>query len=343
MLMRLPYGIFRNLTLLSNIWTYKPPTQIVCWPAPPPSQLLIQGYSSNLCAPDGSATYGTAVSNGYLALSCPAKSFISGVTFASFGTPVGVSGRYQLGTCAFNSTVAAVSSACIKHQSCLLMASTTAFGPNQCPSTPQSSLSLSVAVNCTSNATTKRTAAARNTFNLRTVPSHKSSVSYGQRQLKVLSTQGRTLLTTLRTTVSAPRATTRHSQRGTVLATLRPTVPTPLSTTRHLTGSRSDEMQSGTQDISGTATGRSNISGPFILIACTVTVSIVGIASLIQLWRLKQQPDSSGAAQRQAPSSVMLPTSAKLFSSPGQARASNTEFPSGTASVYSYFYPSNRR
>ncbi|SPR01723.1 unnamed protein product (mitochondrion) [Plasmodiophora brassicae] len=124
-LMRLPYDLFRNLTSATEVGqpgASRPATQIVCWPAPSPSYLAFP-YSTNLCSPDGSETFGTAQAGGYLSLTCPAYSVISDVVFASFGTPVGVSGRYQLGNCTSSSSLDVVRASCLKQKRCLLTAS----------------------------------------------------------------------------------------------------------------------------------------------------------------------------------------------------------------------------
>ncbi|XXQ39469.1 SUEL-type lectin domain-containing protein [Plasmodiophora brassicae] len=196
MLMRLPYGIFRNQSMLTDIRTSSPPDQIVCWPKKPPSPIVV--YDNNLCAPDdASATFGTANENMYLSLYCQAPARISSVSFASFGWPSGMSGVYAISQyCHAQSSVKVVTQACVNRTSCLLTASVATFGTNPCSESKQ----LSVAVTCTAvprtSTSTKRTATSTKrtaTSTKRTATSTKRTSTSKKRFRTTTTTSAKTL------------------------------------------------------------------------------------------------------------------------------------------------------
>jgi len=77
-------------------------------------------------------------------LGCPPGTVITSVEFASFGTPSGSCGSYQLGNCNAANSTAIVEKQCLKQSGCTVPVSVNVFG-DPCPTT---SKSLAVQVIC---------------------------------------------------------------------------------------------------------------------------------------------------------------------------------------------------
>ena len=91
----------------------------------------------------------TKTENTTLSLACPAGTVVTSVDFASYGTPQGTCGTYQVGTCKAD-VAAALKSACLTKASCSVSASNVSFGGDPCLGTPKS---LAVQVTCSSSTT----------------------------------------------------------------------------------------------------------------------------------------------------------------------------------------------
>ncbi|CEP03851.1 hypothetical protein PBRA_003458 [Plasmodiophora brassicae] len=79
-------------------------------------------------------------------MQCDAGTYISSVTFASWGTPIGQSPPFQVSSsCAYKNSVAVVQSSCQYQTGCTLQATSAFFGSDPCPGTAKS---LAVEMTC---------------------------------------------------------------------------------------------------------------------------------------------------------------------------------------------------
>lgn len=79
-------------------------------------------------------------------MQCDAGTYISSVTFASWGTPIGQSPPFQVSSsCAYKNSVAVVQSSCQYQTGCTLQATSAFFGNDPCPGTAKS---LAVEMTC---------------------------------------------------------------------------------------------------------------------------------------------------------------------------------------------------
>ena len=83
------------------------------------------------CGKPDADTCGTASEQSTLTLKCKVGT-IKSVIFASYGTPAGSCGNFQLGMCNSNKSMAVVSAACVGKTSCTLTATSAAFGGDPC-------------------------------------------------------------------------------------------------------------------------------------------------------------------------------------------------------------------
>eukprot|EP01042_Synura_sphagnicola_P001732 gene1732-2032_t len=102
----------------SNIPTQLPTTLLAAPTIPPAS--------------DGGYLCGEVTENDYLILTAPVGSILGDVVFASFGTPSGSCGSYNISSCNSPSSVAVVSSYCTGHATCSIPAGNTEFGDDSC-------------------------------------------------------------------------------------------------------------------------------------------------------------------------------------------------------------------
>ncbi|KAI7736627.1 hypothetical protein M8C21_025712 [Ambrosia artemisiifolia] len=68
-------------------------------------------------------------------LQCSPGLLISSIKFASFGTPIGTCGAFQLGTCHARASYGVVSKRCIGKERCAVTISNSNFGQDPCPNT----------------------------------------------------------------------------------------------------------------------------------------------------------------------------------------------------------------
>ena len=103
-----------------------------------PSSIPTQLPTTLLTAPtippasDGGYLCGEVMENDYLILSAPVGSILGDVVFASFGTPSGSCGSYNISSCNSPSSVAVVSSYCTGQATCSIPAGNTEFGGDPC-------------------------------------------------------------------------------------------------------------------------------------------------------------------------------------------------------------------
>jgi hypothetical protein len=74
------------------------------------------------------STCGSAAEHSNLALACPSGQVITGVTFASYGTPKGSCGSFAKSSCDASDSVSVVSGACLGKSSCTIAANNATFG-----------------------------------------------------------------------------------------------------------------------------------------------------------------------------------------------------------------------
>ncbi|CEP01105.1 hypothetical protein PBRA_008417 [Plasmodiophora brassicae] len=321
MLMRLPYGIFRNATMLTDVTTYRAPQQIVCWPKQPPSK--ITGYN------DSSGTFGTAVEGAYLSLFCKAPAIISRIIFASYGTPSGQSGVYTLGSCNSINSVSVVRQACVNKTSCLLTASASTFGSDPCPGTTKQ---LSVAINCTtvpklpSTKTRRMSTSTKKASSTRTLGSRKSP------PLRTFSSRN----TTPRKNLDLPVGTSaaRHSSKASLPRSWLPRATT--SSAAHTTivlrrPSATDHPSSSPNDVSHWLTDYAIV---LVFVLAVVGLGILCIVVVVSTfaWRNPATPGSP-LAQRVVPFSTgtdPLPSQHVLL--PAGAMFQHLQYPTPTGS-----------
>ena len=90
-------------------------------------------YTTNGSAPScsggsGGTVCGSAPENATVTLLCPSGQTISGIDFASYGTPGGSCGAFTTGSCQATSSSSVVSSACLGRSSCTVPANNATFG-----------------------------------------------------------------------------------------------------------------------------------------------------------------------------------------------------------------------
>jgi serine/threonine-protein kinase len=71
---------------------------------------------------------GSAAEGSSLTLACPTGAVITGITFASYGSPTGACGSYQAGSCNASTSTSVVSNACVGKASCIVAANNATFG-----------------------------------------------------------------------------------------------------------------------------------------------------------------------------------------------------------------------